>query len=137
MIYSAFLEDFTVKHTVNSGSGVPLDQALEKEYNKSAKGPSGIIGHTRRKESVLKWNIIHHEKRQFTDFLYDICCLDDESKYSLHHEISNAKTEADEICVSQPENYISQRGDPFNTKNQGIQNLATGTQLGKKVSNFY
>ena len=71
MFYSAFLEgDFTVKHTANSGSGVPLDHALEKEYNKSAKGPSGIIGYTRRKESVLKWNIIHHEKRQFTDFLY-------------------------------------------------------------------
>ena len=64
MIYSAFLEgDFTVKHTANSGSGASLDQAFEEEYNKSAKGPSGIIGYTRRKESVLKWNIIHHEKR--------------------------------------------------------------------------
>ena len=71
MIYSAFLEiDFTIKHTANSGSGVPLDQALEKEYNKYRKGPSGIIGYTRRKGSNLKWNTIHQEKQQFTDFLY-------------------------------------------------------------------
>ena len=42
-----------------------------------------------------------------------ICYLD-ESEYSLHHEISDAKTETDEICVSQLENYISQRGNPFN-----------------------
>ena len=54
MIYSAFLEgDFTVKYTANSGSGVALDQALEKKYDKFAKGPSRIIGYTRRKESVL------------------------------------------------------------------------------------
>ena len=38
-IYEAFLEqDFTVKHTTKSGSGVPMDQVLEKEYNKPAKG---------------------------------------------------------------------------------------------------
>ena len=76
MIYSAFLEiDFTIKHTANSGSGIPLDQALEKEYNKYnkyRKVPSGIIGYTRRKGSNLKWNIIHQEKQQFTDFLYDM-----------------------------------------------------------------
>ena len=71
MIYSAFLEiDFTIKHTANSGSGIPLDQALEKAYNKYRKGPSGIIGYTRRKGSNLKWNTIHQEKQQFTDFLY-------------------------------------------------------------------
>ena len=116
MFYSVFLEgDFTVKHTANSGSGISLDHALEKEYNKSAKGPSGIIGYTRRKESVLKWNIIHHESD--SSLISCICCLDDESEYSLHHEISDAKTQADEICVSLLENYISQRGNPFNTEN--------------------
>ena len=30
------------------------------------------MGYTRGKESVLKWNIIHHGKRQVTDFLCDI-----------------------------------------------------------------
>ena len=48
----------------------------------------------------------------------------------------DAKTEADKICVSQLENYISQQGNRFNTENQGIQNLATGAQLDKKASQF-
>ena len=110
MIYSAFREGyFTVKHTTNGGSGVRFDQALEKEY-KSAKGSSGIIGYTRRKESVLKWNIIHHEKRKFTDFC----------EYSLHHQISDVTTKANETCVSLLVNYILQRGNAFNTENQGI-----------------
>ena len=88
MIYLTLIKgDFTVKHTTNSGSGVPLDQATEKLYRKSARGPSGIIRYTRRKESVLKGNITHQEKRQFTDFLYDVCCLKDGIEYSLHYEI--------------------------------------------------
>ena len=73
MAYTTFLErDFTVKHTANSESRVPLDQDLEKEYNKSPKSLSRTMGYTRGKESVLKWNIIHHGKRQVTDFLCDI-----------------------------------------------------------------
>ena len=92
MFYLAFLEgDFTVKHSANSGSCVPLEQVIEKKYSKSTKRPSGIIGYIGRKEGVLKWNIIHHKKRQFTDFFYKICCLDDESEYSLHDEISDAR----------------------------------------------
>ena len=59
MIYLAFFEgDFTVKHAANSGSVVPFDEALEKEYNMSVKGPSATIGYTQRKESVRKLNII-------------------------------------------------------------------------------
>ena len=57
-LFSFFEGDFTVKHALNSGSGVPFDQALEKEYNMSAKGPSATIGYTQRKESVRKWDII-------------------------------------------------------------------------------
>ena len=38
--------DFVLNHTSRRGSSVPLDQALEKAYNKPAKGPGGIIGLT-------------------------------------------------------------------------------------------
>ena len=69
-IYESFQKGgFVVKHTVRHGSGVPMDQALEKEYNKPAKGPGGIIGITRRKEAVCKWNIIKHEKAHFLKYL--------------------------------------------------------------------
>ena len=62
ILHEAFQRgDFVVHHTKGSGSAVPIDQALEKAYNKPAKGPGGIIGYTRRKESVAKWNLIQHE----------------------------------------------------------------------------
>lgn len=33
IMYSTFLEeDFTVKHTIKTGNGVPWDQVLKKEY---------------------------------------------------------------------------------------------------------
>ena len=41
-----------VRRTAKCGSTVPMDQALEKEYNKPAKGQGGIIGFSRRKEAV-------------------------------------------------------------------------------------
>ena len=80
--------------------------------------------------------MIHHEKRQFTNLLYDICSLNEESEYSLHHGFSVAITETDEICVNQLVEYISKHGNPFSTENYDIQNLATGAQLDKKDSQF-
>ena len=44
-IYESFVESrFVVRQTAKCGSAVPMDQALEKEYNKPAKGQGGIIG---------------------------------------------------------------------------------------------
>ena len=34
----------------------------KKAYNKSAKGQGEIVGISRRKQAVCKWNIIKHEK---------------------------------------------------------------------------
>ena len=42
-----------LQHTGREDSGVPMD-ALEKEYKKPDKGPGGVIGITRKKESVAK-----------------------------------------------------------------------------------
>ena len=52
-LHASFLQgDFVVHHTVRRDSAVPMDQALEMAYNKPAKGPGGVIGFTRQKESV-------------------------------------------------------------------------------------
>ena len=137
-IYSSFITGgFVVKQTSRSGSAVPMDQDLEKAYNKPAKGPSGIIGVSRKKETVCKWNIIMHEKRQFTDFLQDLCCLDDNAEYSFHHEFSNAITEKDEICVKQLVDYMAQRGNPFETSGHNVvKNIVTGTHLETETLEF-
>ena len=45
------------------------DQAHQKEYNKKAKDEGGIIGMTRRQESIAKWNVIEYERDAFTNFV--------------------------------------------------------------------
>ena len=65
-----------VHKTLRKGSGIPMDQALEKQYNKPAKDPSGVIGFTKRKQAVCKWNIIKHEKLLFTEGRTKICALE-------------------------------------------------------------
>ena len=44
----------------------PFTQALEKAYNKPAKGEDGIIGFTRRQEVVAQFNLIRHKKAKIS-----------------------------------------------------------------------
>ena len=137
-MYAAFMNgDFVVRHSFRKGSAVPIDQALEKEYNKPAKSPSGIIGVTRRKEAVYKWNLIKHEKAKYRKFLYNTCLMNDDDEYSLHHQFSLSMTKANEKSVSLLMEYVLQRGNPFNTgKHKDIINIATGTRVDEDETNF-
>lgn len=45
--------NFSVRHTSRKCSVVPIDQALEKEYNKVAKGTGGIVGLINKKMRLL------------------------------------------------------------------------------------
>ena len=115
-----------------------IDQALEKAYNKPAKSSSGIIGFTRRKEAVCKWNLIKHEKAKYKNFLYDVCNLDDNDEYSLHHEFSGRITKADTTSVAALMKNICQRGNPFDLSNpRGVMNIATGAVLTEEDEKFY
>ena len=100
---------FIVKHTNRQGSRVPMDQALEKAYNKPAKSQSGIMGFSRCKEAVCKWNIIKHEKAEYTSFLREWCLMHYEEEFLLHHEFAKSTTETDISCVNQMVEYIQQQ----------------------------
>ena len=54
--------NFIAKQSKRRRIAIPVDEPLEKEYNKNVKGKGGIVGFTREKEVVAKWNIIKHEK---------------------------------------------------------------------------
>ena len=83
-IHAEFVQGrLVVKQTHRSGSGIPMDMALEKEYNKPAKGPGRVIGFSSRKEVVAQWNLIKHEKAQYTKFLQELCLLNDDREYSF------------------------------------------------------
>ena len=86
-------------HTMRKGNGVPIDQALEKAYNKPAKGRRGVIGFSRRKESVTKWNLLKHEKSKYTQFIDVLCDYTNQDEYSLQREFSVTSTAAEEKSI--------------------------------------
>ena len=137
-IYASFLQGgFVVRQTLKCGSGVSMDQALEKEYNKPAKGKGGIIGISCRKEAVAQWNIIKHEKSKFTKHLRELCCMNEDNEYTVHHEFSQALTEADEECVEQIVTYIAERNNPFDTSiTTNVTNIVTEKEVNKETSSF-
>ena len=114
-----------------------MDQALEKQYNKLAKGQSGIIGITRRKEAVCKWNIIKHEKGQYRDFLQKICGFDTNDGYSIHHEFGSSITKRDQEAVEQMVEYVDERGGLLNLDQNKITNICTGVYLDREASEFH
>ena len=65
------------------------------------KGPSGVIGITKRKEAVLKWSILKHMKMKYNNFLYDPCNMSDDDEYSIHQGFSSSGTALDELQVQQ------------------------------------
>ena len=125
-IYNCFLKGgFVVSQTKRSGSGIQMDQALEKQYNKPAKGPSGVIGFSRRKEAVCKWNLIKHEKYMFSESLETICGLTSSDEFSLHHEFSKSISETDQAAVKRMIEYIKDHGNPFDVSETSVKNFVT------------
>jgi len=129
-IHDCFINGgFIVSQTKRRGSSLPMDQALEKQYNKPAKSSSGIIGYTRRKAAVCKWNLIKHVKSQYTSLLENVCDLTIDDEYAIHHEFSNSRTEEDISSVQKMVEYISTRGNPFIDVHEMPRNFATGKQI--------
>lgn len=137
LIHEDFIEGgFVAKLSKRKGSAVPIDQALESQYNKQAKSSSGIIGITRRKEAVCKWGLVKHEKSNYSNLLRNFAGVNHEDEYSLHHEFSDKQSETDQTYIKQLVAYISDRGNPFDPENTIIKNLATGATLEADSTSF-
>ena len=117
---------FVVSQTKRQGSKIPMDQALEKQYNKPAKVKSGIIGFSRRKEAVCKQNIVKHAKSLFTTSLEKICDINNDDEYSIHHEFSTSRTKTDVSAVTDMVDYIKERANPFTDQNFLPRSFKTG-----------
>ena len=126
--------NFVVHHTTRKGSGMPMDQALEKEYNKKPKDPVGIIGITRREESVAKWNLMRHERGAYVKFIDDVSDYTHSNEYSLHHEFSTTVTTNDHRDVETMAAYIAKSCDIL--KKGKLSNISTGAQLSDETNHF-
>ena len=95
-----------------------MDQALEKQYNRQAKGSSGVIRFTKRKQAVRKWSIIKHEKFLFTEGLTKIFALEAEDQYSFYHDFSKCTTDSERAAVEKMVSYINERGNRLTFQRQ-------------------
>ena len=128
---------FVVRHTKSKASGVLMNQALEKPYNKSAKSNSGIVGISRRKDAVCRWNTIKHEKAKFKNFQQEYCCFSEYDEYVLHHDCSTSTTVTDEKCVNAVIEYVNKHGNPFDRENSNeLTNIVTKSQIDHESSTF-
>ena len=127
---------FVVRQILRRGSGVPMDQVLEQSYNKPAKAAGGIIGITRKKEAVCKWNIIKHEKANYKKFIEDVSMSRNDDEYSLHHEFSVSATKHDLEAVEQVMSYVSERSNPFDLSSTTLTNIVTGKQIDGDTISF-
>ena len=126
--------DFIVNRTSRRSSSVPVDQALEKVYNKPANSPGGVIGLTQKKESVAKWNLIKHEKMKYAKFIDDVCEFNAQDEYSTHQEFSSSTTASEESNIQTICQFLSQLGDIFDEGD--FQNIVTGEILDNATKQF-
>ena len=81
-VYKAFTAGkFVIKRTPGKFKAVGADMALEQTINRSQKSTGGIIGSTRRKQYVARWELIHHEMIAITNLHREVggirskCCI--------------------------------------------------------------
>ena len=79
-----------------------------------------------------QWNI----KMNCTNFLHDVCSMNDYDKYSMHHEFSFSVTALDELQVHQISASISRHGNLFDLGSSSIRNLVTCSEVDSKLSAF-
>ena len=78
------------------------------------------------------WNIIEQDKSMFETFLYELCSLDEEDEYLLHHKFSNAITDTETHYICFVINYIMNRRQPFKFLNKnGMAYIAGQTKFNR------
>ena len=93
-----------------------------------------MVGITKRKETVAKWNIKKHQKAKYTRFIEDVTKVKDYSEYSLHHEFSAAKTKGAERNVKTLYQYLE---DKDLLKDENLINIASGEIIDDETTRFY
>ena len=131
LLYESFVNGGFVVNRNRHGSGTPMDQALERVYNKTAKGEGGVSGFTRRKEAVALWNILKHEKECYTSNMRSEGqrnTLDGET--TLHHDYSKSNAKSSSQVVGLIVEYVKKICNPLSKDLNGepMRNIVTGKE---------
>ncbi|CAC5356829.1 unnamed protein product [Mytilus coruscus] len=121
---------FSVRQKVGSMSlhGVWSDMATEKTVIKDSKGDGGIVGLTRKKALLIRWNLTRHVLSQITSAMRARVCLVQVND-QCHDEAKPAAMKRDEKHVQDLIVYITENmTNPFDVDNHPRQliNISTG-----------
>ena len=90
---------------------------LEQTINRSSKTSGGIIGNTKRKEYVTRWNIIHHELMAVNETFRDVAGVQlNNTELTVNHSFSHRQTQGNESKVDKMMAYILKYENPFEVK---------------------
>ena len=136
-IHESFCEGkFVVKHTIGKFKAVGADMALEQTINRSQKSQSGIIGMTRKKAFVTKWQLIYHEMLEISNLHREVSGFKTEDEIDLNHNVSDHETQAGEKNVQLLIDFILRHENPFHTEFQHteLHNIITKEVMSDEVS---
>ena len=105
---------FVVKRTRGNFKAVGMDMCLEQTINRAQKSSSGIIGSTRQKKYVAKWEINYHEMMAVNHLHRAISGVRNTvHELVVNHEFSQSETESGEQNVQEIITYILAHETPF------------------------
>ncbi|OXU22397.1 hypothetical protein TSAR_010977, partial [Trichomalopsis sarcophagae] len=101
-----------------------LSRCEESELFRNA----GVIGITKKKESVTAWNLTYHELAAISDVLKTITLSNEENvELDIHHEFTEQTAAKSEDAITSILNFLEDRNiNPFTSGSQKLQNLITG-----------
>ena len=113
-VYASFCAGkFVVKRTPGHFNAIGADMCLEQTINKSAKSPAGIIGNTKKKVFVAKWELIYHEMVEISNLHRDLCGIKvQNTELHVNHEFSASEMAADEERIVDMMQYMKSHENP-------------------------
>lgn len=137
-VYEQFMRGrFTVKRSFAPFTSVATDQALEKTINRSSKSTAGIIGITRKKETVAVWDITYHEFLSIVSYFKEVTYFsNDDDEFKVHHEFSKTDTAKSESAVSKILDYMEEKAcNPFKAGSHVLRTIITDELVQPEISN--
>ena len=88
---------------------------LEQTIQKAQKSSKGIVGHTRKRAYVAKWELVYHEVLMICNTFRSLISLDviDQREASHHHDLVGKKSEHFNESVSRLLYFMQQQENPY------------------------
>ena len=129
---------FAIRQKPGTFNGVWSDMATEKTIIKDSKGNGGIVGLTRQKPALLRWNLTGHIVGHFSSEMRlrsGIVCEDDDK----HDESRPACMKRDDQHVASLISHLQEKMiNPFDIKQHPheLVNISTGLHASKEIQDF-